>query len=72
MELTPEDYMRRERDQRLIEEVDRPMRNYIHTNQKIPQSLMDHRKALLDLPDNSNPVYVDGILTGVTWPTKPK
>ena len=73
MKLTPDDFMRRERFGKLADEVDKPMRNYLHSGQAIPQNLINYRQALLDVPENSTPAFDgDGELTGVTWPTKPE
>ena len=65
--------MRRERHYLLIENVDIPMRNYLHSGEAVPQELIDYRQALLDVPKNNTPTLdKDGNLTGVTWPTKPE
>lgn len=73
MIMDANDLMRKERYGKLIDEVDKPMRNYLHSGQPIPQSLIDHRQALLDVPENNVPeIDEDGNLTGVTWPNKPE
>jgi len=65
--------MRMYRDGKLAEEVDIPMRNFLHSGHAIPQDLIDHRQALLDVPENNTPeLDEDDELTGVTWPTKPE
>ena len=58
----------------LMEEVDIPMRNLLHTNQTIPQNLIDYRQELLDMTNDLTGIDLDedGNLTGVTWPTKPE
>ena len=57
----------------LMEEVDIPMRNLLHTNQTIPQNLIDYRQELLDMTNDLTGIDLDedGNLTGITWPTKP-
>jgi hypothetical protein len=71
-ELSAQACMRMYRDGKLAEEVDIPIRNFLHSGQAIPQDLIDHRQALLDVPDNNTPeLDSDGELTGVDWPTKP-
>ena len=71
--LSASDRMRMYRDGKLQEEVDIPMRSYLHSGQAVPQDLIDHRQALLDVPDNNTPTLdKDDELTGVTWPTKPE
>ena len=58
----------------LMEEVDIPMRNLLHTNQTIPQDLIDYRQELLDITNDLSGIDLDsdGQLTGITWPTKPE
>ncbi len=64
--------MRFERNRLLVENVDIPMRNLLHSGQTISQDLINYRQALLDVPENNTPTLdSDGNLTGVTWPTKP-
>lgn len=71
--MTSDCLMRMERDGRLIDEVDKPMRNYLHSGQPIPQALIDHRQALLDVPNNNTPDKDEnGWLINVNWPTKPE
>ena len=71
-ELTALDRMRMYRNGKLAEEVDIPMRNLLHSGQSVSQDLIDHRQALLDVPENNTPeLDEDGELTGVTWPEKP-
>jgi len=71
-ELSAPDRMRMYRDGKLQEEVDILMRSYLHSGQAVPQDLIDHRQALLDVPENNTPeLDSDDELTGVTWPTKP-
>ena len=71
--LSADDLMRKERHVLLIENVDIPMRNYLHSGKAIPQSLLDYRQELLDIPQNNTPkLNKDGELTGVNWPTKPE
>ena len=71
--LSADDLMRKERHGSLIENVDIPMRNYLHSGKAIPQSLLDYRQELLDIPQNNTPkLNKDGELTGVNWPTKPE
>ena len=57
----------------LIDNVDNSMRNYLHSGQTIPQSLIDYRKKLLDMTKDISGIDLDseGNLTGITWPTKP-
>ena len=65
--------MRRERQAKLIEEVDIPMRNFLHSGKEIPETLIKHRQALLDVPQNNTPDKDEnGQLTNVHWPTKPE
>ena len=71
--LSADDLMRKERHGLLIENVDIPMRNYLHSGKAIPQSLLDYRQELLDIPQNNTPkLNKDGELTCVNWPTKPE
>ena len=58
----------------LIDNVDKPIRNYLHSGQTIPQSLKDYRSNLLDITKDISGVDLDvnGKLTGLTWPTKPE
>ena len=53
--LSADDLMRKERHGLLIENVDIPMRNYLHSGKAIPQSLLDYRQELLDIPQNNTP-----------------
>ena len=55
-------------------EIDIPMRSLLHTNQTIPQNLVDYRQELLDMTNNLTGIDLDenGQLTGITWPTKPE
>ena len=66
--------IRRTRYGLLIDNVDNSMRNYLHSGQTIPQSLIDYRAELLDITKDISGVDLDsdGQLTGVTWPTKPE
>ena len=71
--LPAEAQMRRERHYLLIENVDIPMRNYLHSGEAVPQELIDYRQALLEVhKNNTRTLDKDGNLTGVTWPTKPE
>ena len=65
--------IRRTRHGLLIDNVDIPMRGYLHSGQTIPQSLIDYRGELLDMTKNLTGYDLDkdGNLTGVTWPEKP-
>ena len=72
-ELPAEYQLRKKRYGLLIDNVDIPIRNYIHSGRAIPQALIDYRQALLDVPENNTPeLDSDGNLTGVTWPEKPE
>ena len=42
--------MRLQRNRLLVDNVDKSMRNYLHSGKAVPQSLIDYRQALLDLP----------------------
>ena len=65
--------MRLQRNRLLVDNVDKSMRNYLHSGKAVPQSLIDYRQALLDLPENNTPkLNQDGELIGVNWPTKPE
>ena len=71
--LSANDEMRKMRYGLIIDNVDKPMRNYLHNGQTVPQNLIEYRQALLDVPENNTPTLdSDGNLTGVTWPTKPE
>ena len=66
--------IRRKRYVLLIDNVDFPMRNYLHTNKDIPESFINYRKKLLDMTKDISGIDLDseGNLTGITWPTKPE
>ena len=70
---SPSDKIREIRHGVLMEKVDIPMRNFLHTNQTIPQNLIDYRQELLDMTNDLTGIDLDedGNLTGITWPTKP-
>jgi hypothetical protein len=70
--LSANEEMRKKRYGLLIDNVDIPIRNLLHSGQTVPQNLIDYRQALLDVPENNTPeLDEDGELTGVDWPTKP-
>ena len=39
---------------------------------ELTQEQKDYRQALRDLPSTASPTLVNGMLSNVTWPTKPK
>tara|TARA_B100000768_G_C11156319_1_gene322545 strand:+ start:231 stop:587 length:357 start_codon:yes stop_codon:yes gene_type:complete len=46
--------------------------DYPHKNETIKQAWLDYRQALRDLPKNASPkLDENGILSNVTWPTRP-
>ena len=65
----PFDVLREERKVKLTELVDEPARVYLNQNLAIPQSILDTRQTLLDLPTTSTPtIDENGVLVGVDWP----
>ena len=62
--------LREERDKRLAE-VDWWTSRALD-GIELTQEQKDYRQALRDLPSTASPTLVNGMLSNVTWPTKPK
>ena len=62
--------LREERDKRLAE-VDWWTSRALD-GIELTQEQKDYRQALRDLPSTASPTLVNGVLSNVTWPTKPE
>ena len=63
--------LREERDKRLSE-VDWWTIKSNDTGVSLTQEQKDYKQALRDLPSTASPTLVNGMLSNVTWPTKPE
>ena len=62
--------LRKERDKRLAE-IDWWTSRALD-GIELTQEQKDYRQALRDLPSTASPTLVNGMLSNVTWPTKPE
>jgi len=63
--------LRQERDKRLAETDWWTIRSN-DTGVSLTQEQKDYKQALRDLPSTASPTLVNGMLSNVTWPTKPE
>ena len=71
LNVSAEDMLRRDRNKKLLE-TDWEMLKGLETGADM-SALKKYRQELRDLPANSTPKLDDnGVLTNVTWPTKPE
>ena len=63
--------LRQERDKRLAETDWWTIRSN-DTGVSLTQEQKDYKQALRDLPSTASPTLVNGVLSNVTWPTKPE
>ena len=62
--------LREERKQKFVELVDEPAKLYLNQNKTVPQSIVDVRKELCDLPTTVTPIMDEhGNLSGFDWPS---
>jgi len=64
----PMKLLREERDKKLKETDIYATSDWNFSNKA---EWLSYRQALRDLPSTSNPSIVDGVLTGIEWPTHP-
>ena len=67
----PMHLLRQERDKRLAETDWWTIRSN-DTGVSLTQEQKDYKQALRDLPSTASPTLVNGVLSNVTWPTKPE
>jgi len=63
--------LRQERDKKLSETDWWTIRSN-DTGVSLTQEQKDYKQALRDLPSTASPTLVNGVLSNVTWPTKPE
>ena len=63
--------LRQERDKRLAETDWWTIRSN-DTGVSLTQEQKDYKQALRDLPSTASPTLENGMLSNVTWPTKPE
>ena len=63
--------LRQERDKRLAETDWWTIRSN-DTGVSLTQEQKDYKQALRDLPSTASPTLDNGVLSNVTWPTKPE
>ena len=63
--------LRQERDKKLSETDWWTIRSN-DTGVSLTQEQKDYKQALRDLPSTASPTLVNGMLSNVTWPTKPE
>ena len=69
--LEPMRLLRQERDKKLAETDWWTIRSN-DTGVSLTQEQKDYKQALRDLPSTASPTLVNGVLSNVTWPTKPE
>ena len=69
--LEPMRLLREERDKKLAETDWWTIRSN-DTGVSLTQEQKDYKQALRDLPSTASPTLDNGVLSNVTWPTKPE